>query len=701
MKTNSAYQGKLAFLNDFVEDKLNQYQTASWLRSYYKDHKWTCTFGTFTCVLDFRVLLDDSSLLTDPKNEVLLNTLKSWLCVQGHPSLTGYRVNAPVTTRAHFAVVLHVIDYFLINARRFGLAKYGLQTLTADDIKEFLHDLATGSTIEFSIYKWDQRLTEFLKAGGETISDEELDLCLKNNPQCGEFRDVLAPILALDKTQLLKARVYLWKNGFYEMRARKLDDYRYRPNLKTLCEAIYSETIGGCHPIDTPEELCFGWAQSYARELDGVPVKNYEGNFRSLESLRMYVAAIRSLGLLTSANLPVPHWALEATADQAFLQSLPTRNSGRYKTLPYEVVSRSLKDSIEFVLKYGSSLVDTYLNIAKATKESHLASLSVFTTGKDITQYLTPTLREMGVRYWSLQYHMLCVEKGDTFNNPKAKPPTSEFFSRFRSNQGLYELLEVLYGSVQVCVGTLMARRQGEFNDLEADDALDISNSFLIFKNRKTGAYGRQVTTARPIPNIGVEAIKLLQRLQDGLVDLGVEDGHGKLFAMPSCGRLDLSKNADSSRYLDRFCDYFELPADPQGRRYYVRQHQLRRNFAMAFFWGASFGGIETLQWFLGQADPEHLYNYITEAMPGKSLTYVKAAHAAYLLVRDRPEVSELSDVAEKHFGTRDFSVLDYDELQEYIADLLEENKVTVEPQFFKVAKSKQYRILVLVKEPQ
>ena len=110
------------------------------------------------------------------------------------------------------------------------------------------------------------------------------------------------------------------------------------------------------------------------------------------------------------------------------------------------------------------------------------------------------------------------------------------------------------------------------------------------------------------------------------------------LFATPSIrGDVGFSQPTSYSynRNLDFLCDYIQTPINKKGERYYIRQHQLRRFFAMLFFHSASFGGLETLQWMLGHTDIEHLWNYITETLDGTVLRGAKAQFVAQSLVLD------------------------------------------------------------------
>ncbi len=140
-----------------------------------------------------------------------------------------------------------------------------------------------------------------------------------------------------------------------------------------------------------------------------------------------------------------------------------------------------------------------------------------------------------------------------------------------------------------------------------------------------------------------------------------------------------------------------ETPLNHEGKRYYIRQHQLRRFFAMLFFWGSSFGGMDTLRWFLGHADVEHLYHYITESTPGRVLRGTQAHYATEQLQAYNQSASALADLLVKSFGTRKFDLMDASKLNEYIEDLIEEGSVTVKPEFFKAEDGKDYRILITV----
>ena len=91
------------------------------------------------------------------------------------------------------------------------------------------------------------------------------------------------------------------------------------------------------------------------------------------------------------------------------------------------------------------------------------------------------------------------------------------------------------------------------------------------------------------------------------------------------------------------------------------------------------------------------LYHYITESTTGDVLRSVKANFAGQVLKQQPTEAHELADIVQKHFGTDNFSVLDSNELDEYVEELMIEGRVEIEPEFFEASEGNSYRILIKV----
>lgn len=688
MTSGVALPTALAFLNNLQGDRREQYRSAYWLSCAFHENVWT-SYTRWT--IDFRVRLSDGRYLTDECHSQLLDVLKIWICIQSHFDCTGgIRLNER-TLRERIRFTLHAIDYILLNSDRFDLPIHGLSNITENDLLGLLYELSQSSSVANSIYRWPSRLSAFLRAKISTLTNEAISNLLASHPEFG--KDIPPPderLLDLCDSEIISARCWLWLENFYYDAPG--DGYRYCPSTTKLADIIYRDTLGGRHGKEIPTELLLGPAARYRREFPAVPVKSpIEGQMTEKVFVK-YVASIRRLGLLSELGLPVPVSALRAVDCESLVRSLSFKQLKRYRNLPQKLVFDSLRQAIEFGLTYGTEIITSVLRVLEASSSSDLDCRS-FCVANDIRPLLTQRVASLGVTHWTVQDasgHADCVD-GSSLSSPH--------FKLIRANVGLWELLRVLYGCVQVCVGTLTARRQGELTDLDANMCLDTSSTYLVFSNRKSGQGGMRKREARPIPAVAVRLIRELERLQTGLIALGLQNEYGPLFAFPNFNSGTLVGLAVSqyNENLDYFCDYFETPINEIGERYYIRQHQLRRFIAMLFFWGRAFGGLDTLRWFLGHNNVKHLYHYITESVPGDVLRSIQAIYAVDQLKSHAEDTEGLADLIAQRFGTRNVSVLDSDELTEYVEELVIAGTVEIEPEFLSSPDGTCYRILVVI----
>jgi len=105
---------------------------------------------------------------------------------------------------------------------------------------------------------------------------------------------------------------------------------------------------------------------------------------------------------------------------------------------------------------------------------------------------------------------------------------------------------------------------------------------------------------------------------------------------------------------------------------------------------------MDTLRWFLAHTDVKHLWHYITESVPGQVLRSVAAEWVAYGVQHASQETSDLATELATHFGTSDFSILDQEALALHLEDLIEDGRLSVEPQF--LDDENRYRIAVVLR---
>ena len=102
----------------------------------------------------------------------------------------------------------------------------------------------------------------------------------------------------------------------------------------------------------------------------------------------------------------------------------------------------------------------------------------------------------------------------------------------------------------------------------------------------------------------------------------------------------------------------------------------------------------------LGHTNVSHVWHYITETIGGDVLRGAKSQYVAESLHRNGTEdFKELGDLIQSRYGTDDFTLLDTEELEDYVAELLEEGDIEIEPEFFQGPKGEDFKVVVKIKE--
>ncbi len=684
---------ELHFLHELFGDRNKQYRDAFWLSSRFEDTVWKCCFDDHhTKIIDFNIHFPDGSSLTAPHHVMLLDTIKCFLCVQTHPDATGGRKLNVSTAYSRLGIAIKLIDYLLLNADYYQIHKKGLDSLTSGDLTTMLLDIGSYHQAHQGIYRWPERLSQFLKTQISLTDHMVLDDILSSSPalQCNEV-PYSEWTITLTQTELIKSRAWLYLHGFYDQ-AQESGAYKYSPNHKKLAALIYTNTLGG-KSTNLPHfsELSYQLSTYSRQEYSSISITNHNDKSLIEDKFLAYFYSLQYFTLLSNIGRPISIQALKAIKQKNIMDHLSLIPLGRFRTLPSPVVFSSLRRALEFAITYGDGLVDSYLSFVKAAHKEGKTLRQWQQQSIDISLYLNPLIRDMGVKRWFV--HQFDGKTLKSCHN-------SIYYPQLRANEGLWDLLRVLYGAIQLIVGTLMARRYGELSSLIPQKCLDNDKRNLIFFACKSGYDGKREKIARPIPSVVAKLIVLLERLQTGLLEEGLIDQYYPLFSYPKAYGRGLIKLGTMSfnGALNIFCDYIETPSNRNGQRYYIRQHQLRRFFAMLFFWGSSFGGMDTLRWFLAHTDVEHLYHYITESMTGEVLRGVQSHYVVERLQAYDHGVDALADLLEHHYGTRKFDLLNTDELDAYVEDLIKEGQICVEPEFFKDDEGKNYRILIKIR---
>lgn len=670
-------RNNLDFLETMFSTKDNKYKNQKYLKSNFEDNLWQIELEQGKFQINFDIELTDGGKLLSNLN--LLNTVKYWILSNTLPdngvaysdSATGYRIK----------YVISMFDYINIHfGKEIKISKYGFKLLNENHIKDILHNISKNRFKSETVYEMSKRLREYFLF---KINDELLYDVVKNNKVI--HNNLNSSSLNFTNEQLLLVRAFLFKNNLYNNRKTG----QIFPILISILEEIYkNKTL--CNPntfsYSYPEELILEIEGGRLfKEKESIFENTREKELLSESNVPMYKNAITNLSKLNSFDFkeyelltPLNH-----IFDNTKYVITETKPSQRFKTIPSHIVFNTIKKAIDFHFEYGEDLVSTYKNIVSFAKDNSYNQISEISK-EDFHNLLVGKLKEK-VICWNFAQQV----QQDNF----------EKFNEMRICKSLYFLLRAYYGATQFVTGAIMARRQSEMISLKANQSVDYINKIMFFKRSKStkNVFGVRDTIGLPIDDMALNMIKNIEEIQTTLLENDFIKENTHIFIpLLHNNPFGFPKNLSATIYndsLDIFYDFVEVECE-DNKRFYMRQHQLRRFFAMAFFWGNGFGSMDTLRWFLGHTDVQHLYHYITESTEGSVLKSVKAQY----VYEDLDNQEDLKDLLVKKYGTNNFSLIEREVLEDYIEDLIEERTVEVEPEFFNDDNGQNYKILIKVK---
>lgn len=659
-----------------IQETLLEYRSPWWLRSAYGAQTLEADFGSAGLVsLSFNVRLSDGTSLASSERAALRGEIYDFLCLQAHPVARGERQRSPLIDRRHFLQAANVVDYFLLNDAEMGLHWTGFSGIGTQQVTQFLLDVASAPTTIESLYGWTSRLSAHLCSQASLLSPAKVAEYSMEYPFLGEIDLPEGEWTAgLSHAQVLAARVYLHESGLYRKTGKRQSRFRFLPNGARLALLLYPNTLlcdsGYLKAGPIPEELCIAPTDHYIRELDAVRVwKGREdercaattfGSFQSKVMTWQHLSCLGSGGIREEVLDRVREFSLEAVTS--------LKPGVGVTPAPPPVVAYALRRAIEFYYEHGSDLLHS---VAKVLSEARAAGLSPqqLDDSGHFSSLLSAETKALGITCWSLEKSMT--------GKDRVRVDARAYLTRLRNDRvGLLDCIRVLYGAILVSVGALQASRQGELLDINVD-SLDESNSWLSYLTRKSGFDGLRNEDYRPAPQVVAD---MLRTLAEFIGQVDEKERH--VLAIPTYfGDLTCGHQA-ANRSIDLFLDFFESPTDAEGRRYYLRQHQLRQFFAATFFYCCSFAGLDVLRWFLRHINPKHLWAYISTSTRGEVLRRYKAVAATAMIRNGAEETLKVLQLIKVKYNVTSFTVLSDDELTEMLSDLQLRGLVDIEPVF-------------------
>ena len=605
---------------------------------------WRLGFGpksdVFKKTIDFNVRLSNGTLLTDKNNEVVFAWFKYFISVQIHPRYNGGSRKSAIVECRRVVFALQFIDWILLNDDVFNIGDFKLSHITIDALKGYLIN-KTSSPTSLYLYDYGKKLTRWLVRKIEHMDEAEFDSAYKKWPQILEVPQVSTSVISLTEEELRRVRAFIRIENMYW-----IGEGGGRFNDKFFIAETYVNTLHGraiCPA--SPEELRFH--DTISNEYPRVPIReaNKDGIFLNIlvQHLHVLNKTLVVAGNYVDAGLNIEGIA-ELDATDLFQQAVK-KTYGRYVFLPSSVMLQALGNSIEFVLEYGIEILKAMVLVVecmlskKISRKGRASKLDKFAAGLECE-----TLNKLGVVGWRIK---------------RSRFPHSSHFEKLRKTPGIFEIYAVLLGAMLTVLGSLTARRQSEIVELLTEGCLfpfedpnlpenqNLSYRF-IYHGAKTGNRAK-----RQKLNIGItmpiaRMLWMFIEFRQSCEKLSLVPSTMPLFfvisRVPNKGyKLTAWRYNDA---LDIACDYFQSPTvvlmGGVRHRYYIRQHQLRRFFAMSFFWSSGFDGLDTLRYALGHSDVEHIYRYITETTPGKILQSIKVERVCDAILHDTSDIENL-----------------------------------------------------------
>lgn len=633
----------------------------SWLDSEFEAPIWKLTLSDTPKFIRWNtVILDDGEKLTAPKHSKLLNAFKYWITATANPLENSGKVElASKTILAKVYYVIRLINAILLHAKELQLAKYQLLFVDTNFWLTIFTQMATYGAAE-GVYRFEERIKKLVDNGSKTISDKE---CEKFVAQYPYLTSTLASEdIYINPNNRQKASAWLFKQGYYRT-------YQNIPKYNGNGAVLSSLVLGGkCLSDDIGISNFVEFhlkPQSITTEYKHINNKDNNHGI-NISGLRHYISVLK----LIHTNLD----RQDTCTPNIIPDTLTVETINDIKDVNLKKTKRTRTLSPSFVF----NLIDRCYKFTKENQDELLDQcLIALQEGKTKSAYKNSNKHKphSGSKLFDEAIHgeMSGTERGHWFNTEAINCVSSEWLKkgikqvnafeiktpnrhqRIRDNESLFDLFDVLQGSIQFLVGAIMARRQDELIDLKpygnlvpnknpftsgenecivekGEDGLIAPKYSLQFKLKKSGNKGENKTITRPIPLSIAKFIWRLEEFNRQAENAGLNKGKLSLFNYLQSKSCTLSRVISKSfdGHYNALCDYLEtdlvLMDNGEYRRNYIRQHQLRRFFALVFFWSKKKESLDALRWMLGHTDMEHLYHYISESETGAVLNGAKAS---------------------------------------------------------------------------
>ena len=640
----------------------------------------TFKFGRSIFTFDLNISLDDNSVLTDLKNLSLYSLIKSWIHVQHYPRSKNMLHMKNRTAKKKLLTVLKVIDKIFLNSQILKLHRFGFGLVTPGTINTYFREILDSNNANESIYSWSKTLSLFLLEKIRHSQDYDFEAFTAAHP---EFLEPIADeencYLNMNNVEIFQARVWLYHNNYY----RKSEDEVWPGHIKTgsLVKLLYPNCIMAGHLKPSSYELEIQSIYGYQRQLPRIPVREEKSGATTFR-YNEFRNCLMLQKNIKSSTLKISDITLSHLANQDHKSDLA--RVGSYVTLPHRMTIETLKRSILYyedhadeVFNYVSKVVCLAAENKIKPAECHLQYFAALDANQNL--YKVWDSRAVG--------------------DQESAALASETLANKTQGTSALQAYYTLMGSIQYTVGFFTARRQSELLNLKFKD-VNFDQNYMSTYVMKTGIGEERLTFDIPlIPLI----TRMLHRMKVFFESCGFSQNlisQSHCFARFSQSHASGIIKCDHQHYnchLDALCDHVETDV-VNGQRYYVRQHQLRRAFAIGFFYLNTRGSLSVLSYFFGHMDFKAIYRYLTTVIGNKEMIDIKSAYLAEESLKQGSSAQNLLSKLGLVAASATLKVHERARLETYYRALLERQQVSVTPNFFSIDGAEQMLISITVR---
>lgn len=636
------------------------------------DGKWQNTI----CI-DWRIPLPNGGSLTDARYERLLTLAKQIAFLARGNLISG--ASAPRAWSNCTSVLIGLVRWTVLHEQRFQPEKYGLRLLDQPALDWLFGLIAEGGWAH--ALQIPQRLLATIYMGAHGVACPK---SLLDNPYAISPVEIGRLVRWLEHQEGYKGVPVGVHHGKRQLRREMLAKL-ISENYFSLNTPNVSRFVRQFEPDFSNEPLLIGLRQY--TEFPSQRIVSIQDASGGAGSESMVNAAARVMATILDAHRHVPdllpepaHISLRRATSIAKRVAQPSSHT---LFMSVNTGLAYLNTAMRFVHVYGEAIVNFYLAV--------IADCSEARTNSHMNRSLHKCLSDWRIASGEPIGAILSITE---FRRSNARLN----FHRLRSNPTLDEALRVLIGSCIVCMALLKPSREEELTHLKRNCLREDSGGYWInFNLGKSNAGEAWQDEDRPIPVIAAKAIHLLQRLGGELATIFAEDRKvgDNLFYLPKAqgfGAL-AANNTLLNYHLDIFCDFVGLPPDGEGRRWYVRIHEMRKWFLLLLFWSGRFDVLDAARWIAGHTDAAHIYAYIEKEFPGEELPQIEAEYSIDRVYRREQQrkrgqgaagnedgVDVLYEAVLRHFNVESLTMVPEPEWTGYVLSLRKDERFHLEP---------------------